>query len=122
MPTIGSHERWGGPGDEYVDLPTEELGNEGGILLWRLRRPMLDDDVLSLDVPVVTQTLPHRLRVIVSRSVGECLEDPDTPQSSCLLRLHDGRSGEEAKKEEDDAAKPQSVHAHPRERSTGASA
>ena len=75
------------PGDEYVDLPTEKIGNEGGILLRPLRQQMFDKDVLSVDVPVLAQTLPDRLRVVVSRSVGEWLENPDAPDFSGLLRL-----------------------------------
>lgn len=59
------------PGDDNVDLPTDKVGKEGGMLLQHARHPVLDDDVLSFDVSVVAQTLPDWLRVIDRRSVGD---------------------------------------------------
>jgi hypothetical protein len=58
---LGGHERRRGPGEEYVDLPTKKFCKKGGMLVRSARHPVLDDDGLALDIPVVAQALPKRL-------------------------------------------------------------
>jgi hypothetical protein len=59
-------------------MPTIGIVLVGGIVLRCLRHPMLDDDVLSLDISVVAQPSPNRLGQIKGRSVGRPLEEPDS--------------------------------------------
>ena len=73
---LGRHERRRGPSDDDVDLPTDKVCKESGMLLRRASTPVLDDDVLSLDIPVIAQTLPECLRLVDSRSVGYGWRNP----------------------------------------------
>jgi hypothetical protein len=67
------------------------------MLFRRVRDPVLDDDILALDIPVVAQPLPKCFQHPVSSRRVRCwLEEPDPVQSPRWLRPAGKRRGEEA--------------------------
>jgi hypothetical protein len=72
---------------------------------------MLDDDVLSLDISVVAQPLPKRLRIVEGRSIGCRLEEPDSVDlPTCWLRVGGERRKSETESEND--REPDQPHGH----------
>src|SRR5262249_22989404 len=101
---LGSADSGSAHSHNHIHLEPDQLGREvGEPLLTPLRRAVLNDEVLALDIPEVAQFLPEGLQVgLGSRETGTGIEPTNPGDFPCWLRRGGKDHGEETQSQGDE--------------------